>query len=182
MLEALLKGRLNRLFFDASLDCVKILDLQGRLLEMNPNGRCIMEIDDFGAVRERRWQELWPVEARSLVEQAVNSAGRGESSRFSALCPTAKGTPKWWEVTVTPILDDEGTPSLILSVSREVTTLEATRALAQRHLEEATEARNRLNALLEAAPVGIGYADTAGKLVLVNAANRRLWGEHPMPS
>ena len=39
--------------------------------------------------------------------------------------------------------------------------------------------RSRLNAILEAAPVGIGMADKSGKLVLINFENRRIWGDHP---
>ena len=38
----------------------------------------------------------------------------------------------------------------------------------------------RLDATLQAAPVGIGLADTQGKFVLVNAENKTLWGEHPL--
>ena len=39
--------------------------------------------------------------------------------------------------------------------------------------------RQRLDAILQAAPVGIGMADKSGKLVLLNFENRRIWGEHP---
>lgn len=42
--------------------------------------------------------------------------------------------------------------------------------------------RSRLVALLEAAPVGIGFANMQGQITIVNAENRRLWGEHPMSS
>ena len=39
--------------------------------------------------------------------------------------------------------------------------------------------RQRLNAILEAAPVGIGMADQSGKMRLLNFENKRIWGEHP---
>ena len=39
--------------------------------------------------------------------------------------------------------------------------------------------RRHLDAILEAAPVGIGMADKSGKMVLLNFENRRIWGEHP---
>ncbi|MCC2973663.1 PAS domain S-box protein [Massilia sp. IC2-476] len=45
----------------------------------------------------------------------------------------------------------------------------------------ADESARRLDVLLDAAPVGIVYADTAGQLQLANASNRRIWGAHPMP-
>jgi PAS domain S-box-containing protein len=38
------------------------------------------------------------------------------------------------------------------------------------------EQTRRLNAFLDAAPVGIGMADATGRLILVNRANRELWG------
>ncbi|UVW27835.1 PAS domain S-box protein [Massilia sp. H6] len=43
--------------------------------------------------------------------------------------------------------------------------------------DAAEERRRQLDALLDAAPVGIGMADVHGKLILVNRANRELWGQ-----
>lgn len=51
-------------------------------------------------------------------------------------------------------------------------------ALSATQLQQ--EERSRLMALLEAAPVGIGFADPSGRLTMVNAENRRIWGNHPM--
>lgn len=54
-------------------------------------------------------------------------------------------------------------------------------ALAAARTVEA--ARGRLDAVLEATPVGIVVADAHGALVLTNAAHRQLWGsDHPAPS
>ncbi len=41
--------------------------------------------------------------------------------------------------------------------------------------------RLRLNAVLEAAPVGIAVVNANGKLILSNPENTRIWGEHPKP-
>lgn len=51
---------------------------------------------------------------------------------------------------------------------------------AQHSAQLLQEERRKLIAVLEAAPVGIGFADVNGKLTIVNAENRRIWGEHPM--
>ena len=45
--------------------------------------------------------------------------------------------------------------------------------------ERAEVERQRLNAILEAAPVGIGMADQSGRMRLLNFENKRIWGEHP---
>jgi PAS domain S-box-containing protein len=47
--------------------------------------------------------------------------------------------------------------------------------------QRADDSARRLDVLLDAAPVGIVYADSAGQLQLANASNRRIWGVHPMP-
>ncbi len=106
---------------DQSEDCVKILDAEGRVDFMNRNGRCSMEIDDFCTVSGQAWETLWPEESAADVRAAVENAREGRSSRFEAFCPTAKGTPKWWDVQISPVRNDQGDVLAILSVSRDVT-------------------------------------------------------------
>ncbi|MDB5914940.1 MAG: sensor hybrid histidine kinase [Ramlibacter sp.] len=170
---------MNRLLFESSPDCVKILDLEGRLLEMNRNGRCVMEIADLAPFVGRAWRTFWPEEARRSVDAAVCAARAGGTSRFSAFCPTARGTEKWWDVTVNPVLDGHGRVTSILSVSRDITALQEATERAIRSANEARAERQRLDALLDATPVGIAYADASGRLELVNSANHELWGMHP---
>lgn len=43
---------------------------------------------------------------------------------------------------------------------------------------EAQQQRLQLKAFLDAAPVGIGMADPNGKLIVINRANKELWGEN----
>lgn len=100
---------------DASPDCIKILDLDGRLRFMNGNGLCAMEIDDFSTVERSPWPSLWPAEAHQRLEEALEAARDGAISRFEAFCPTAIGTPRWWHVTVSPIRDGTGRVSRILA-------------------------------------------------------------------
>lgn len=107
--------------FEASEDCVKIIDLEGRLLAMNANGICLMEIDDFPAMQGQRWANLWPQAHQSAIEAALDSARSGRVARFAADCPTAKGTPRRWEVVVSPIFDELGRPARIVSISRDIT-------------------------------------------------------------
>ncbi len=112
----------SRGLMDATPDCVKVLSLDGRVLHMNAPGLCAMEIDDFGSLYGQEWRGLWPADARSDIERSVARAAGGEGSSFQAYCPTAKGTPKWWEVTVSPVRDADGGPVVrLLSISRDVT-------------------------------------------------------------
>ena len=47
-------------------------------------------------------------------------ANAGRAHRFEAFCPTAKGDPRWWEVTVSPLRNSDGQVSAILSTSRDI--------------------------------------------------------------
>lgn len=125
-------GALAASFFDASEDCVKIVSLEGDLLAMNANGVCLMEIDDFEALRGQPWTSLWPEAEREAIQAAVAQANGGRGSKFVADCPTGGGTLKSWEVVVWPVLDERGQPREIISISRDIT--ERRRAEEERNL------------------------------------------------
>lgn len=125
---------------EQSIDCVKLVDPQGNLLWMNPNGLCAMEIDDFSHMSGREWASLWPEDAQPMIRNALAEASQG-STRFEAFCPTAKGAPRWWEVSISPVRSLDGSNAGYISVSRDVSQLHADRE-AQRVL--LAEMRHRL--------------------------------------
>ena len=51
---------LKRRILESSSDCIKLLDLDGRLLYVNEGGLCILEIDDFSVIHNADWIALWP--------------------------------------------------------------------------------------------------------------------------
>lgn len=114
-----LSERFNRSLLDSSPDCIKVLDIDGRLLTMNGPGQCAMEIDDFAPQAGRAWREFWPDAA--LVDAALQRARAGAVGRFQGLCPTAKGTPKWWDVIVTAVRGSDGRIERLLATSRDIT-------------------------------------------------------------
>ncbi|MDB5919759.1 MAG: hypothetical protein JWR40_3993 [Massilia sp.] len=133
--------------FEQSPDCIKIMGGDGSLQAMNRNGQCAMEIDDFSAVHGDLWPAMWPESARPKLEAAMESARRGESGHFDAFCPTAKGTPKWWDVLVTPIMGSDGKVANLLAVSRDITEV-------HRAVEQQLELAARLKFTLDMAQFG----------------------------
>jgi PAS domain S-box-containing protein len=105
----------------SSPDCIKVLDMEGRLLYINAGGLCVMEIDDFTPYCNAEWVSFWEGEEQQQALQALATAKKGGTSTFEGYCPTAKGTPKWWEVIVSPILDGSGQVERVLSISRDIT-------------------------------------------------------------
>ena len=110
-----------RSILSASPDCVKLVGLDGRLQYMNFNGQNLMEVDDFTVIQGRLWRDLWPADAHVAIETSLAEAREGNASRFEAACPTGKGSPRWWDVSVSPVLDETGKVCAILSSSRDIT-------------------------------------------------------------
>lgn len=106
---------------DQSVDCVKLINPEGQILYMNPNGRCAMEIDDFATVKGKRWSSFWPTETADKIEAAYDQAKFGDAVQFRAFCPTAKGNPRWWDVSISTVLDTNGSHGGFLAISRDVT-------------------------------------------------------------
>ena len=67
----------NRSILESSGDCIKVLDLDGALVSVNPAGMCVLELDDARDILGKRWPDMWPAENRHVVEEAYHSAPEG---------------------------------------------------------------------------------------------------------
>jgi PAS domain S-box-containing protein len=192
--EARIKDELNRQIIASSPDCTKVLDLEGRVVQMTAQGCRLVEVDDFEQVRLSDWTGWWPDDGVQLAAGSIASAQRGESARFVAYGPTFKGTPKWWDTMVTPICDPNGQPVMLLAVSRDITdqhlqqesiqrfNAELESAVRQR-TDELAQAKERVGmALAEAqtlydqAPCGYHSVDANGIIVLINRTELKWLG------
>jgi hypothetical protein len=102
-------------------DCIKILDLDGRLQFMSEGGKPVMEVDDFSSLKGCPWPDFWAGQGNLDAALAVEAAKLGETARFKGAADTAKGTPRYWDVQVSPIFGPDGKPIHLLSISRDIT-------------------------------------------------------------
>lgn len=109
---------------ESSRDCIKILDLEGHLLSVNAHGMTALEICDFSPLVGSPWVEFWEGQDRANAKAALEQARQGKLGRFTGYFPTTHSqTPKWWDVSVTAILDKDHRPEKLLAISRDVTEL-----------------------------------------------------------
>ncbi len=144
-----------------SPDCIKIIDGGGMVCYMNPPGLCLLEIDDFESFRGKLWADCWPVEERPAIILALDGAYAGKVSRISGFCPTAKGTPKWWDVVVSPVFAADNTVKYVLVISRDVTP--------RKQIEQRLSASDqRFRALADNMAQFAWLADSAGSIFWFN--------------
>ncbi|HEY5950880.1 MAG TPA: MEDS domain-containing protein, partial [Kofleriaceae bacterium] len=139
-LEAQARERFIRTVVDSSHDCIKVLDLQARLLLMNKGGMAVLELCDFELARGQCWFEFWTGADRIAAETAVAAAREGRTSEFVGYFETmVTKQPRWWHVVVSPILDSNGAVQQILAVSHDVTD----RRRLEQDLRRSIEARDQ---------------------------------------
>jgi len=164
------RGALEREAFVSSVlasstDCIKVLDLEGRLTFMSEGGQRVMEVSDFNAIVGCPWPDFWQGAGNVEANAAIEAARQGRSARFIGKADTFAGTPRWWHVAVSPIFGSDGKPNRILSVSRDITDLRASE-----------QDRDRFVRLAENSTDFVGMADTDGHVSYLNDAARRLVG------
>ena len=209
LLEKQLKHHLPGLhtLFEFSPSCLKLIDGDGKLLAMNRNGCKLMDIDDFAALEGCEWSSLWP--EPELVKRALEGARLKGSASFQAFCPTARQTPKWWDVQITRV--QNGSELCFLSDSRDITQLKQTEAslkttnealrtanaqLKERAVQKVEElsasnaalvdeikqrgfVEKEFRLVFEGAPTGITLTDATGKLLETNGTFCDMLGYEP---
>lgn len=113
----------NLTLFELSPNCLDIISQDGILEQINPSGRELMEIDDFNQFKGKPWASLWP--DPKLIEAALAKAKEEGFVQFEAFCPTAKGTPKWWDVHLQSFLEPETNQLAFISSAHDITAMKA---------------------------------------------------------
>ncbi len=156
------QAEFNARLIDSSDDCIKIVDLQARIVSMSANGQKSLGITDMDAVVGSSWLDFWHDDGdRAAANAAIEAARAGASGKFIGYFPVA-GMPRWFDVAVTAILDADGRPEKLLIVSRDITVGRLT-----------DKARERFVALVENSGDFIGMGDVDG-MMYVNEAGRQL--------
>jgi PAS domain S-box-containing protein len=121
--EESLRDRESRLrtILSSEPECVKLLDADGRLVEMNEAGLRMIEASSLEQVKGHCVYPLVCAPYRTDFEELVAAVFRGESATRTFEISGLKGRHLWVEMHAAPLRDAVGNVVQLLSVTRDVT-------------------------------------------------------------
>lgn len=123
-----------RAIVEATPECVKLLDPEGRLLQMNPAGLAMLEADGPEAALGRCVYDVIAPEYRDRFRDLNERVCRGERGTLGFEIIGLRGTRRYMETNAVP-LPSPGGGFTQLAVTRDVTE----RVAAERSLKESEE-------------------------------------------
>jgi PAS domain S-box-containing protein len=174
--EALLKSEeLKTRIIASSHDCIKVLDMGGRLLSMNEGGMEALEICDLGPFVNSSWIDFWDGDDHEAARAAVEIASRGGTGRFVGyFAPRISKQPKWWDVVVSPIRGPKGEPEQLVAVSRDITEHRQNEEALREANIQITRSEERWRAVFENSAIGVALTDLSGRFIAVNQAYEKM--------
>lgn len=164
----------HKRLIEGSPDCIKVLDLDGRLLAMNAGGMAALEICDLGSFVGSSWIDFWQGEDRRAARAAVEAARQGGIGRFVGFFPTTQTRrPMWFHVVVSPIVGESGEVEQLLASSRDVTEWK----LSEQRLRAAVdESEERFRDLFDEAPIAYVNEGLDSKFIRANRTAMKILG------
>ncbi|MBD1586875.1 GGDEF domain-containing protein [Pseudomonas typographi] len=123
-----------QLMLDASIDCIKLLSTDGRILKINLAGRKALGLIAEPNRINLPWLKLLPQEVRRNGQRALRLATTGKRSSFIGKSELAGQPSIIWENILTPLFSNDGSVMGILCLSRDVSR----QAIAEEKLREAS--------------------------------------------
>jgi diguanylate cyclase (GGDEF)-like protein/PAS domain S-box-containing protein len=111
---------MNRSILEASPDCIQVLDLEGRILFVNPLGAAALGAADAAALIGVPWTDLLPPENAADAREALRLARTGRTAHFTMRW-SVPGPLRWWDIVATPLRDGAGAVSRMVVASRDIT-------------------------------------------------------------
>ncbi len=110
-----------RTLIDTAPVCVKVLDREGRLVDMNLAGLAMIQADSVEQVKNARMADLVDQESRRAFIQLSQRVFEGESGSLLFRAKGLKGRQVWLETRVEPILGSAGEVTQLLGITLDVT-------------------------------------------------------------
>lgn len=169
--ELAIRASMRTAMRDGSVDCIKFISPDGRLIHVNRAGCQALGIAQ-GSKFGMPWLSLLPEEVRPAGEAALAQARRGTPARFAGRSELPDQPVRHWDNLLTPIKDIDGFIQAILCVSRDITA-EKRAQLQLAHSEE------RLAIAAGVGGLGVWDYDLQRDQLECDAAWYRIMGRDP---
>lgn len=124
-----------RTIIESEPECVKLVDQDGKLLDMNPAGLIMVEADCIEQLRGQSVDQLVAPEHLHAHQQLRRRVFEGSSGTLEFEIIGLRGTRRWLDTHAVPLRDANGTITALLAITRDVTK----RKLAEQALRESEE-------------------------------------------
>src|SRR5687768_11406566 len=121
-----------RAIFNSEPECVKVVDLSGRVLDMNAAGLAMLEADSLEQIRGARVADFVHPDDVANVEALFDRAAAGEPGVLTFRIRTLRRTERWAESHASPLRAGTNHVNAVLAVTHDVT--ERRRAREERDL------------------------------------------------
>lgn len=151
-----------RSIIESEPECIKIVDAQGALVQMNPAGLAMIEADAMAQVAGLAVRDLVAPEYRERFDVMHQRVLAGEACQLEFEIVGLKGGRRWMETHAVP-MSDEG-QVVHLAVTRDITT------------RKQAEAELRIAATAFESQEGMTITSAAFEILRVNKAFTRITG------
>ncbi len=144
-------------------ECVKVVAVGGRLLQMNRAGLAMLEVDTLEEAQQLGLSAFILPGYRDAFLGLIQRVFKGETGVLEFPIQGKRGTPRWLETHATPLRDAYGRIVALVGVTRDITE-------HKRAAEALRESEARFRDTLEYAPIGMAIVSLDGRFLQVNRA------------
>ncbi len=150
-----------RTIIETEPECTKLLDINGKLEDMNPAGLAMIEADSIEQVKRKSILGIVNKPYRKAFAMMTQNVFLGNPGILEFEITGLKGTQRWLDTHAVPMKNAEGKIILLLGVTRDITE-------RKKAVEELSSNELRFRTLTSNALVGIFQTDASGKTIYVN--------------
>ena len=154
-----------RTILDSQPECVKLVDSQGCILDINPAGLAMIEADNLQQVQRKSLAQLLSQKDQSAYKKLLSQVFAGESGRLQFEVTGLKGSHRWLDTHAVPLYDSLGNIVALLGLTRDIT--------AQKRAEDQQKLAARV---FGEAHEGILITDPEGNIIDVNPTFSEITG------
>ncbi len=143
--------------YNSSPDCIRIIDSNGIILDMNPSGLAMLEATSLDEIKGRCAYDFVEARQRDEFIEMNNRVFAGASASLEFRAQTLKDNYLWVESNSVPLFDKQGNVTENLSITRNITRRKKTE-----------EVLRKLSIAVEQSPASIIITDKDGTIEYVN--------------